>query len=254
MSASANHIEEYVRNLALPEREPHFEAVLGAEPPRFSDRRELMSVGPQLVEFSDTIAADLRPLIANSMLLAQLAANKATGDAASVFDWHRKYHEVLTHIGWQSRGTEEQLQEIRDQGVTVHKAIVPVLTAMLGPAMAGVSLAVSVLEGLGDMDKSQPWITLFDQSGQHAQGAKFQISHVGADEHGEPTIKLLAFSVLAESRLTQILFFRFSSQKAELHRSEAELNTTVERLLTDKTVIAKRVTSYISDYVSNIEI
>lgn len=252
MSRPAEAIHKFVLALDLPDPGPSFEAV--GEPPQFTGEREVVAVGAQLAEFSDTVPADLRPLIANSMLLAQLAANKATAQDPSVFDWHLKYRDVLNNIGWQTQASEEQVQEVNNKNLGVHKAIIPVLTAMLGPAVAAVSMVVSVLEGLSEMDKSTPWITLFDQSSQHARGAKFQISYVDADQHGEPAISLLAFGILADRTITQVLFFKFSAQKAELHKNTSTLGTTASRLNADKDVIAGRVQAFIADFVKNIDV
>lgn len=253
MSQSAKAIHEFVMTLDLPDVGPRFESANEPTPPQFTDKRELVAVGPQLAEFSNAVPASLRPLISNSMLLAQLAANKASAQAATVFEWHSKYRQVLSNIGWQAHGGEEQVQEVGNKNLGVHKAIIPVLTAMLGPA-AATSMVVSVLEGLNEMDASSPWITLFDQSSQHASGAKFQISYVDADAHGEPAISLLAFSVQAERTITQVLFFKFSSQRAELRKSTSTLATTAARLNADKDVIAGRVQNFIADFVKNIEI
>ena len=220
MGKSAKAIHEFVMALDLPDSGPQFETAKAAAPPQFTDKQEVVAVGAQLAEFSNAVAAELRPLISNSMLLAQLAANKATAQAATVFEWHSKYREILSNIGWQALGTEEQVQEVGNKNLSVHKAIITVLTTMLGPAAAATSLVVSVLEGLKEMDASSPWITLFDQSSQHAKGAKFQISYVDANEHGEPAISLLAFSVQAERMITQVLFFmRFRCSHSRCRRS-----------------------------------
>ncbi|HEY6641454.1 hypothetical protein [Povalibacter sp.] len=254
MSRSAQFIRDFVVALDLPDLGPQFESAAPPALPQFTDHQEVVTVGAQLAEFSPSVATELRPLIANSMLLAQLAANKANAQAGSVFDWHRKYRDVLSNIGWTVHASEEQVQEVNNRNLGVHKAIIPVLTAMLGPAAAATSLVVSVLQGLNEMDAQTPWITLFDQSSQHASGAKFQISYIDADAHGQPVISLLACSVTAEKSITQVLFFKFSNQKAELRKSTAALATTAERLKADKDVIAGRVQSFVSDYVKNIEI
>jgi hypothetical protein len=239
MSKSAQAIHEFVTALELPEVGPRFESAAVPEPPQFTDKREVVAVGPQLAEFSSAVPADLRPLISNSMLLAQLAASKATAQATTAFECH---------------GSEEQVQEVSNKNLGVHKAIIPVLTAILGPAVAATSMIISVLQGLQEMDASSPWITLFDQSSQHAKGAKFQISYVDADRNGEPAISLLAFSIQAERTITQVLFFKFSAQKAELRKSTSTLATTAARLTADKDVIAGRVQNFIADFVKNIEI
>jgi hypothetical protein len=254
MSKSAQAIHEFVTALELPEVGPRFESAAVPEPPQFTDKREVVAVGPQLAEFSSAVPADLRPLISNSMLLAQLAASKATAQATTAFEWHAKYRDVLSNIGWQTHGSEEQVQEVSNKNLGVHKAIIPVLTAILGPAVAATSMIISVLQGLQEMDASSPWITLFDQSSQHATGAKFQISYVDADRNGEPAISLLAFSIQAERTITQVLFFKFSAQKAELRKSTSTLATTAARLTADKDVIAGRVQNFIADFVKNIEI
>jgi hypothetical protein len=252
MSAPQLAIHNFIKSLVLPDRGPAFETA--GTPPEYSSKQEVVAVGAQLAEFSTAVSADLRPLISNSMLLAQLAANKATADSASVFDWHEKYRAVLSNIGWQVQGGEQQVQQVSNADLSVHKAIVPVLVAMLGPQVAAVSLVVSVLQGLNDMDKASPWITLFNQSSQSARGAKLQISYVGADDHGEPAISLLALAIAAERTITQVLFFKFSQQKAELRKSTSSLATTAQRLNTDKDVIEGRIRDFINDYVKNVEI
>jgi hypothetical protein len=251
---SAQAIREFVLSLDLPETGPMFETAAVPEPPTFTGKQEVVAVGAQLTEFSDKVSAELRPLISNSMLLAQLAANKAAGDAATVLDWYGKYRDVLTNIGWATQSNEDRVQQVSNKNLGVHKAIIPVLTAMLGPAVAAASMIVAVLQGLNEMDSASPWITLFDRSSQHAHGAKFQISYVDADKQGEPVISLLACAIEADRTITQVLFFKFSAQKAELHTSATSLGTTASRLNTDKDAIESRVHSFISDFVKNIEI
>lgn len=256
MSRSTDDIHHFVRSLDLPDRGPSLEAVEAPAPPppQFTSKREVVAVGPQLAEFSDAVPMELRPLISNSMLLAQLAATKATEASDSVFDWHVKYRDVLSQIGWSVQGSEAQVQQLGNQDLGVHKAIIPVLTALLGPAVAAVSLIISVLQGLNDMNKDSPWITLFDQSSQHARGAKFQISYVDADGNGAPAISLLAIGIQADRTITQVLFFKFSSQHAELRKSTSTLSTSALRLTTDRAVIEGRVGTFISDFVKNVQI
>jgi hypothetical protein len=254
MKPSADDVRKFVLSLDLPQRGPTFETAAVVAPPTFSDQRELMAVGAQLTEFSDATPADLRPLIANSMLLAQLAANKAAGQTDSVFDWYGKYRDVLTNIGWATQNNEDRVQEVSNKDLGVHKAIIPVLTAMLGPAVAAVSMVVGVLQGLNEMNPASPWITLFDRSSQHAHGAKFQISYVDVDAQGEPAISLLACAIQADRAITQVLFFKFSSQHAQLRTSTTGLGTTARRLKTDAPVIESRVQEFIADFVKNIQI
>ncbi|MNM50218.1 hypothetical protein D3C81_612430 [compost metagenome] len=256
MSRTTDAIRTFVLELDLPEvqRGRDLESARAADAPEFTAARQVVTVGAQLAEFSDSVPVNLRQLISNSMLLAQLAANKATSASSDIFDWHRNYSAVLGNIGWRAHDSEEQVQRVSNENLSVHKSIIPVLTALLGPAVAAASMVVSVLEGLDNMETGTPWITLFDRSSQHASGAKFQIGYIDTDEHGEPAIKLLAVGVKAQATITQVLFFKFSSQQAQLSRRTSLFGTTAERLNADKDVIAGRVQSFIADFVKNVEI
>jgi hypothetical protein len=200
------------------------------------------------------VPADMRSAIADNILLAQLAANKATAEAPDVFRWYDTYVEVLQHIGWQIHNVEFQTQTVSDENAGMHKAIIPVITAMLGPQAAAVSIVLAVLNGLQEMDAGAPWITLFDQASQHAHGAKFQVSYVDADAHGQPEIALVCFGIRAQRTITQVLFFKFSAQTAEVKRASSKLTVSMERLNSAKAAIAGRVQPFIADYVASIDI
>ena len=248
MSESAR---DYVLSLALPEAGPAFETARTFE---FSERQEAVAVGAQLAEFTDAVPAEVRGAIADSILLAQLAANKAAGDSQDVFRWYDKYVEVLQNLGWQIRDVDFQTQTVSDQNAGMHKAIVPVIMAMLGPQAAAASIVLAVLNGLDEMDSSTPWITLFDRASQHARGAKFQVSYVDADAHGHPEITLLSVGIRANRTITQVLFFKFSAQDAELKKAAGKMAVSMQRLNSARDAIAERVQPFIADFVKNVEI
>jgi len=138
----------------------------------------------------------------------------------------------------------------------VHKAIIPVLTAMLGPAVAAVSVVISVLQGLQEMDKDNPWITLFDRASQHASGAKLQFGFVAMDpaDPAAVQVKLLAVAVDAKRTLTQVLFFKFSDQKASLKTGDTQLSMATSRLESIHQAVADRVQPFLADNISKVEL
>src|SRR5512137_1437370 len=100
---------EFVLSLALPEPAPQLEGVAAA-PVTFSDEKEAVAVGTQVAEFSDQVTPAQRASVADCLLLAQLAANKATAQQPDLMAWYRKYVEVLQGVGWtvQSMSLEEK--------------------------------------------------------------------------------------------------------------------------------------------------
>ena len=190
MASSANQVVQFVQNLDLPEPGPRFESVspgadIAAEI-EASSGQALVTVGSQLAEFDPAVAAGVRGALANNLLLAQLAANKAASQSNDMATWYGKYNDTLQNTGWNLAEAEFQNQTIQNKNANVHEEIIPIITAMLGPQVAAVSMVVNVLKGLQNMNKDSPWITLFDRSSEHASGAKFQVSYVDLDAGGNP--------------------------------------------------------------------
>jgi hypothetical protein len=243
--------EAYVQKLDLPEAGPQFETVRRLS---WTDAQEAAAVGSQLVEFAAGVPGDVRDAIADSVLLAQLAANKAAGQAHDVIRWYDKYIEVLQNIGWQLRDVDFQMRQVTDANASLHQEIIPVLTALLGPHAAAASIVLSVLNGLQAMDRDSPWITVFDRASQQAHGAKLQVSYVQQDASGDPEINLLAFGIRAERTITQVLFFKFKAQNAELKQASGKMGVSIARLNSAKDLIAQRVTPFVSGYVAKLDI
>lgn len=225
--------------------------------PSFVEAPQAIAVGAQLTEFSAAVPPEIRAAVSDSLLLAQLAANKSASkpDASpQVFAWYDKYIEVLKGIGWRVVDFEQQTQEVSTRNAGVHSAIIPVVTAMLGPAVAAGSMVVAILKGLQEMDTSSKWITVFDRASQHAHGAKFQVGHVDIAEDGDPVIKVACFSIDAGRDVTQVLFFRFSTNSANLRKAEGTFATSRARLLEAHAPISERVKPFIAEFVRNVEI
>ena len=251
---TADEPRSYVQSLDLPELRSGFASfAIGAEP-QFSSRPQALAVGSQLAEFSGDVDPEARAAVADSLLIAQLAANKAADQEADVLAWYRKYIEVLQGVGWLVGALEFESQTVSDLNADVHRAIVPVLTAMLGPAAAATSLVLTVLSGLESMNRDSPWIAAFDRASRHASGAKFQVSQVDVAQGGDPRITALCFGIEAKRTVTQVLFFSFSNSSAELKKAQGTLSMPASRLLASSGVIAERVRPFVTDYVRNIDI
>jgi hypothetical protein len=258
MASSANQVVQFVQNLDLPEPGPRFESVspgpdIAAEI-EASSGQVLVAVGSQLAEFDPAVAAGVRGALANNLLLAQLAANKAASQSNDMATWYGKYNDTLQNTGWNLAEAEFQNQTIQNKNANVHEEIIPIITAMLGPQVAAVSMVVNVLKGLQNMNKDSPWITLFDRSSEHASGAKFQVSYVDLDAGGNPRIKAMYFGVLAERSVTQVLFFKFAGQRAELRKASSTMSASVDLLNATKPKIASRVQEFIAEFVAKVEI
>ena len=246
------HDIAYVESLDLPDAGPSLEA---SETIEFTEGQEAVAVGAQLAEFSAAVPAAQRAVVADCLLLAQLAANKGTTMNDDLQVWYDQYLGVLQKLGWLQTSLEFKATEVDDLDAGVHQAILPVLTALLGPAAAAASMVVTVLKGLQEMDKDNPWMTVFDRASSHASGAKFQMGFVDADATGTTvSVQLVALAIDARKRITQVLFFRFASEHAKLSVAKGELSVGVDRLQALRSVVAERVAPFIAENVQKIDI
>ena len=148
----------------------------------------------------------------------------------------------------------ETVREVSGSSLEIHKEIIPVVTLALGPAVAATTVVLAVLNGLADMDKDQPWITLFDRESQRASANQFQISYATVDENGKPRISLVCFELDASRALTQVLFFKFSTSNAHLRHFGAELGINPSVFERAKGVVEERIAQYVDSYIADIRI
>lgn len=186
-------------------------------------------IGSQIAGFSSDVPLNIRPMISNIFLLAQLVADKKTdGAATGSRSWYSQYIDTLTKLGWNISGQSDANQQVTGTSFEVHREIIPVITAALGPAAVAATTIIRVLEGLDNIDKDQPWLTLFNQKSQRASANQFQFSQT-IMEGNVPTTTLVGFDLDAHKSVTQILFFKFSTNEASLTYFEQKFspNTTI---------------------------
>lgn len=247
---------QFIRSVALPEAPPALEALRSpGTPPAFGTGKAAVVVGDHVAEFSARVTAAQRSQVSDCLLFAQLAADHSTKGNPDLMAWYRRYVEVLRKTGWTVGEAEMQDTLASDDGLDVHQAIVPVLTAMLGPAAAAASMVITVLNGLQAMNKDSPWITLFNRSSAHVSGAKLQFGFVDVPEAGGGvSIRLLAVALDASKTVTQVLFFRLARHEARLRTSENVLRITGPVLDVVAADIAVRVHPFLRENIAQIDI
>ena len=223
--------------------------------PKVKDSDQAVVIGSQLAEFAADVPFELRPLISNSFLLAQLAAKKAIEQSGGgTREWFEKYVDVLTSIGWVGEGIAEAGHEVIGSTLQAHKEIITALTTALGPAAATASIVLAALKGLREMSEKSPWITLFDRQSQTRTVQQFQIAYARATQAAAPEIILACFELSASASVTQILFFKFSSSDAKLHHRQAKLSMNETVFEAVKDVVKEKLADHVSNLIRTIDI
>ncbi len=245
----------YIETLDLPEAPPRRGGPDDQEPPpSFQSVAQAVSVGSQMTEFSSKVPQSTRPAISNGLLLGQLAADKATAGRGDPIAWFNAYNSVMKQIGWQSTLSELNQQTISDRNAALHRAIIPIVTAIFGPAVAASSIIISILNGLDSMDRDAPWITLFQRKSNKVAASNFGLSYVDGGEGGGATLKTVYFALQGSQDRTQVLFFKFMSSDATMKSAQCQMSLSPETISMSGATLQQKVGPFIVDNIKNIDI
>jgi hypothetical protein len=248
-----SEIVSYIEAVPVPvERSRGAEA--GEPPPTFTSTDQAITVRSQMAEFSAAVPQSIRPAISNGLLLGQLAADKATENNPDPIAYFDAINSVMRKIGWQVTETALTQQTISDKNAELHKAIIPIVTAIFGPGAAAASIIIKVLEGLESIGQDAPWITVFEQKINKAKVANFGLSYVDAGAGGGASLKTAYFSLQASSKLTQVLFFKFSSSDATMKSGQCQMGLSPQTIATSGDALQQKVGPFIIDNIKNISI
>lgn len=244
---------DFIERVSLPE--PRRGPSRGAEPDFEDADAQGFVVASQLVDFAPGMPGAQREAVANALLLAQLAANKALGtEPEDIRPWYRFYRDTLQRIGWNVNASDFQEQALSAEGAMVHKEILPVVTAFLGPAASAASIVVQMLNSLSAMDEGKPWITLFQDDSQTLKGAQFQVARAAQAATGDPEVALLAVDIEASRRITRVLFFKLTRDATRLEKSTATLTISSGLLQSISRSLRDKVHVHVADNVAAIAI
>jgi hypothetical protein len=216
-----------------------------------STEAQSLVVGSGLIVAAESVPAQIREDLVNCTLFAQLAATAVT-DQQRVREWYDAYFRTLTALGWAQSDTQFEDYAFASISAEAHKAMLKVLTALLGPQAAALAIVKTTLEALQTMNENSSWLTLFERQSKVGRSARFQVATAQTDPGGLLQTALVGFELQAKSTLIQVLFFKFSSSETRL-RYAAGRATIYEAALKDqRSAIAKRLAEYRAAYVGEI--
>jgi hypothetical protein len=213
---------------------------------------QALVVGSGLIVAAADVPAQTRQDIVNCTLFAQLAASGTVTDPTNVIAWYGEYFKALSTLGWVQSNTQFEEFEAGGKHLETHKSIVKVLTAMLGPAAPAVALVKEALDALGSMNENSPWITLFNRESTTTRSARFQVATAQMSGSGLVEIALVAFDLKSKSKLTQVLFFKFTSSSIDLKFSQGQATIYEAALAQTRGQVAERLAAYRSEYIGEV--
>jgi hypothetical protein len=246
----------FVRSLALPEPPPAPLDLTRAQAPPFDVAKEQASVvGSDLIAFAKGVTPAVRNDIVNAVLLAQLVAKKSIAEPASLAEvgaWYESYFDTLSRIGFVIQDKGLATYHARSDSFEAHEAIIEVATALLVGSPGAIALVKTTLGALRQMSADSPWITLFHRESQSANTARFQVSLVEADDNAGVSLALIAFGLEAQTKVTQVLFFKFHKSDVTLRHNSGKVTINVPLLAGVRDEIAGKLAAYTNDFIKRL--
>jgi hypothetical protein len=256
MTTSPEEARRFIMEAPLPVLDAAVAQAAEAAPhsPFEAGKAQAAIINSGVVAFPAHTPVEIRQAVADSMLFAQLYADHEVPDRNDVESWMNTYFAALPRLGWVLASDSGADTEESALGSQVHQKILEFLAIALGPATAALALVTSALTSLQAMGAGSPWITLFNRRAKDATAASISVTHAEADDTGNVTLRGAGFRVQANQQITQVLFFKFTSNAAKLYRRAVEMTMvsgTLKELAPD---IHGRVAQYERDSILNMPI
>ena len=217
-----------------------------------AQKNQAMVVASDIVSFVKGVSNERRQDIVNASLLAQLVANKKVPDKTRIIEWYNAYFDVLENIGWVIQDKSFSSYTDEADGLEAHEAILKVAAVFLGASPAALAVVISTLEALKSMDSSKSWMTIFDRESKHAKTGHFQIALAEQGDNDQFFVSLMAFSLKAESTITQILFFKIRNDEVELDKCSGKVTINEEVLSSIRERVKQKIAAHTNDYIANL--
>jgi len=245
----------FIEGVKLPEapRRPATRSVSDTPPLDLkATEAQSLVVGSGLIAAAESVPKQTREDLVNCTLFAQLAASGAVTDPKRIAEWYDAYFKTLTAIGWAQSDTQFEDYDFKSKTAEAHKAIIKVLTVVLGPQAAALVVVQTVLEALQSMNEDSPWITLFDRQSKSGKSARFQVATAQIDPGGLLQVALVGFELVVKASLTQVLFVKYASNSTRLKYAAGKATIYEAALQDQREAIAGRLAAYRSSYVAQI--
>ncbi|WP_174298001.1 hypothetical protein [Sphingomonas bacterium] len=219
-------------------------------------RDQALVVGSDVVSFTTGVEAEFRQAITDSSLFSQLVAIHKVGDDADPMAFFNAYFETLLGLGWIEQQRETAAISLDSGGFDVHQAVIGVISTFLAPVAGPAALVavVAVLNGLHQINADQPFITLFDKRTRHGRIGRFQITSVRHDPAQGLMAEVMAFALVADEVITQVLFFKLHKGSTELRRSFGSLSVDAQALAGIRPNLAAKVGAFRTAFIAEADL
>lgn len=244
-------LEKYVADLEL--REP------GASFPVSRDVQSALVEGEQqsflndrsVVSFASGVSGPYRRDVLNSVLLAQLAANKKFPAEEQLLEWYREFIHVLGNLGWTIQAAEFSTYKASKDIFEVENVVIDILTSAFGSSFANV--IAKTLDSIKSLSDADGKLKVFEKNTHSVSKGVFQLA-LASEENGTVSLQMGSFLLAASGEIKKILFFRSSRDKVRLDYCSRTGTLNEEVYAGAREAIQEKLGQKLAQFVAEIEI
>lgn len=201
-----------------------------------------------LVSFVSEVSNQHRDDLLNSVLLAQLAANKRYPDSDQSLEWYTAFVEVLNNTGWVIEQAEFSRFESSKNVFEIENVLIDILiTAFGGTFINVITKTLSAIKSLSDEDHK---VKVFERNTHSLSKGAFQIG-IAYEENGAVALQIGTFLLTSSGEIKRILFFKTSKDKTTLDycSRKGTLNDAIYSQIRQSVIdkLGDKTTNYIAE-------
>ncbi len=204
-----------------------------------------------LVSFVSEVNGQRRSDVLNSVLLAQLAANKQFPEEAQILDWYKAFVKVLNNLGWTIEAAEFSSFVSSSTIFEVENAIIDILTAAFGGTFQ--SVIIKTLGAIKSLSDTNGKITAFEKNTHSLSKGAFQIG-LAKEENGTVSLQLGTFLLTSSNEIKKILFFKSSKDKTRLDYTSRQGTLNEEVYNNIRQPVMDKLGGKVTEFIAEVEI
>ncbi|HET7003374.1 MAG TPA: hypothetical protein VFI33_18755 [Puia sp.] len=212
---------------------------------------QAMIVDKSLISFVSGLSAENRADILESTLLAQLGANSKVPDGKDVIGWYKAFIEILTKVGWTMEGGEVQQFSAKANVVELQSVIIDILKAAFGADF--LQIVTRALDGIKALADSNGKIEAFEKNTHSESNGSFQIG-VATQEGDAVSMNLGTFLITTSSRVSHILFIKFSKDETDLQYASGKLTLDQKIYENVRNLVQNKLSGRAVEFVTEIPV
>ncbi|KAG8712482.1 hypothetical protein FRC08_014516 [Ceratobasidium sp. 394] len=200
-----------------------------------------------ILVFDSSVSKQQRSDVANSTLLAQLAADRRYSRSTDAENWYNEFRSVLEKIGWVCE-RPNLIQVPLGNSPSVDQVIMKCMADRLEPSgVEAVQTAVDAMKGLSNDDRA---LKIFKQQSTSENGTNFQIAHC-KDSRGDVDVGLGGFIYHIGQNINNPLVPKLEGKSASAFNcfQTMRLNSGVYSHVRD--AISQKLGNYTTDMVED---